>query len=325
MNRKIAFDIDLECSHDESEMIKNDVLNLLRKTIKLIWNTVYISTKYVLTDKDVIFMTSSGPKDDNIYKVSYHILVASSKYMCMNARENEAFAELVKEALPKYKESIDMGLYKSRSNLRILNCYKVEREIVNGLSPYVDNGKVNVTRQKKALFPETLTLSQSLVSYTQGLIVLPIKLAKDKPILEYKRIDCDYDINKIKNMLNEEDSRSFMFRSVTNNIINFDRISPSYCELCNRIHDKDNTLYVLVNNDTKSVIKGCLRCDEKKELGKYDGDIEISHHETEYKSESDSNYEGFSDSDITDQENESEFEFECGVDESICNLLTCTA
>ena len=34
---------------------------------------------------------------------------------------------------------------------------------------------------------------------------------------------------------------------------------------------------------------------------------------------------GFSDSDITDQENESEFEFECGVDESICNLLTCTA
>ncbi len=147
MNRKIAFDIDLECSHDESEMIKNDVMNLLRKTIKLIWNTVYISTKYVLTDKDVIFMTSSGPKDDNIYKVSYHILVASSKYVCMNARENEAFAELVKEALPKYKESIDMGLYKSRSNLRILNCYKVEREIVNGLSPYVDNGKVNVTEK----------------------------------------------------------------------------------------------------------------------------------------------------------------------------------
>jgi hypothetical protein len=82
----------------------------------------------------------------------------------------------LRDALPKYKESVDMGLYKSRSNLRILNCYKVEREIVDGLSPYQDNGKVNVTRQKKALFPETLTLSQSLVSYTNGLNLLTIKL-----------------------------------------------------------------------------------------------------------------------------------------------------
>ncbi len=42
-----------------------------------------------------------------------------------------------------------------------------------------NNGKVNVTRKKKALFPETLTLSQSLVSYTVGLTLLTIKLAKE--------------------------------------------------------------------------------------------------------------------------------------------------
>jgi hypothetical protein len=328
MNRKIAFDIDLECSHDESEMIKNDVMDTMRRTIKLTWNKVYISTKYVLTDKDIIFMSSCGPKNDTIYKVSYHILVASTKYMCMNARENEAFAELVRDALPKYKESIDMGLYKSRSNLRILNCYKVEREIVDGLSPYQDNGKVNVTRKKKALFPETLTLSQSLVSYTVGLTLLTIKLAKDKPIFEHKQVDCEYDLDKINSMLSEDDRRSFVFRSSNSNILNYNRISPSYCELCNRTHDKDNTLYIIINNISKVVTKGCIKCsDNKKVLGQYSGNIIENNYVPKTFNENEYNTDDEL-SEITEEIEDSEYEFEFDdnedMSEYVADLLTYT-
>jgi len=254
----------------------------------------------------------------------------------MNARENEAFAELVRDALPKYQESIDMGLYKSRSNLRILNCYKVEREIIDGLSTFHDNGKVNVTRQKRALFPETLTLSQSLVSYTTGLTMLTTKLAKDKPIVEYKQVNCEYNLENINNMLSDDDRRSFVYRSTTNNIINYNRLVPSYCELCSRVHDKDNTLYIMIYNDSKAVVKGCLKCDSKKVIGSYDSEIIVnecvsheSDNELDYIIDDllDINGEE-TESNITDEENESEYEFECEdcVDEeSISNLLGCIA
>ncbi len=110
-SRKLAFDIDFECSHDEAESLQNEVISLLRESIKYVFNRIYHDEiESDINDNDIVFMSSCGPKNDHKYKISYHILVAPDKYACLNANENKEFAELVKCKLPKYKDIIDMCL-----------------------------------------------------------------------------------------------------------------------------------------------------------------------------------------------------------------------
>ncbi len=74
--RKIAFDIDYETTHNEAEFVCKDLLEEIKNAICITWNKEYYAYTNLLFDIDshLIIMTSNGPKNDEIYKVSYHIL-----------------------------------------------------------------------------------------------------------------------------------------------------------------------------------------------------------------------------------------------------------
>jgi hypothetical protein len=103
--RKIAFDIDLEVSHENYKTIEHELISRLRLSIIDAWMNCYYSETFErITDEDIYFMTSSGPKDDLLYKISFHILVKPNSYIVKNAKENAEFAKLVKDRLPtKFK------------------------------------------------------------------------------------------------------------------------------------------------------------------------------------------------------------------------------
>jgi len=73
-----------------------------------------------------------------------------------------------------------------------------------------------------------------------------------------------YDVNFIKSLFSHDDQNIFMYRNTVNGCINFDRNSSSYCELCQKCHDKDNTLYVTVSNN--KVYKHCRKFQGKSIL-----------------------------------------------------------
>jgi hypothetical protein len=58
----------------------------------------------------------------------------------------------------------------------------------------------------------------------------------------------------------------FIFRNINGRYINFTRIRASYCDLCNRVHEKDNTLYIKVD-DKGDAYKSCNRGCKSIKLG----------------------------------------------------------
>jgi len=58
-----------------------------------------------------------------------------------------------------------------------------------------------------------------------------------------------------------EMSSHFEFSSSDGTIINTKRLSPCYCDICDRVHENDNTLYLVVFGDAvcSKVMRGCIR------------------------------------------------------------------
>ena len=59
-------------------------------------------------------------------------------------------------------------------------------------------------------------------------------------------------------------------------ILSTTRLCASYCDICKRVHDSDNTLYVVVIEGYNKIMRGCTRMkDTMKFVGKYDEDRPI--------------------------------------------------
>ena len=65
----------------------------------------------------------------------------------------------------------------------------------------------------------------------------------------------DEKIKEILNLTNQYWRDSFEYDGVKNNIICFKRFKSSYCPLCKREHEHDNSLYIIVSNEY-----ACVRC-----------------------------------------------------------------
>jgi len=132
-----------------------------------------------------------------------------------------------------------------------------------------DTGEVNLTRVKRALYPENITIQDSLVQYVDGLGILNSILPQNIKDTEEQTIDIsEYSVQKIINLLNAEDRSNFMYRDSDGGIINFERMNPSHCDLCDRVHEKDNTLYITINKN-KCCYKRCRKSDKSEYIGKF--------------------------------------------------------
>lgn len=205
--QRLKFDID---SGETDIQIKK-----VTKTIKKIFEKEYFEK---LKNKDIYVLSSSSDK-----KYSYHIIINKS---VQNSYESKMFAYKVFYELgsPKY---IDMGVYKKFQNFRIIGSVKSYKD-----------------RRKFVLLDDSHDFHNTLINVD---IATQKTLYKDvlfiEPIQEFDAIGRSI-VEFIKDKI---DISSFSFREMKNNLCVFERNSPSFCNVCNRIHDNDNTFMVGVS------------------------------------------------------------------------------
>ncbi len=78
-----------------------------------------------------------------------------------------------------------------------------------------------------------------------------------------QKLDCSISSDFINNVRNSykkiPEIESFTERNIKSNFINFKRLQPSLCSICNITHDNENSLYIILNNETKTAYYNCLR------------------------------------------------------------------
>jgi len=265
--QKLRFDIDApidvsKCNTLDEVMAEGyshqiKIINEMNEAIIDIWNKEYYAcTGLLLSENDIMIMSSSGldyaPKGIYKYKVSLHILVAPDMFVVENNREAGAFAVRVKEKLPeKYRLYFDDGIYNSKHNLRILGSFKTPQNV----SQKYLRQKIILGNNPRFGFKE------SLVTYTEGLLPIQVKLSTAfvESTVSNLHIN-DSQLFSIKSLLSEEERSAFMIRSIARNTVNFDRISPTFCEFCKRTHDKDNTLFLTCDSKSNGKIAVTKRC-----------------------------------------------------------------
>ena len=222
--QRIKFDIDapakLIASHSDADKIAMKVANTIIST----FNERYeeeLNKHYKPTFKHNILITESHNTD----KYSYHIILTDFKLA--NYLECKGFTEAVCDKLPgNIVGIIDRKVDRATSNLRILGCTKKGEsryKRISKLCHSTDNGLIQANSKD---------------------YVITTKYAKRGAMANASSTTIPEDaatraIELIKDLFPE-----FKYRNTNDNFMSFDRLRPSLCNICDQIHDKDNTLLV---------------------------------------------------------------------------------
>jgi hypothetical protein len=89
---------------------------------------------------------------------------------------------------------------------------------------------------------EILQLSSSLLSFTDGCRILPDKLERNKVDVMVNNISSDVipDIIDIIKQYAQSNDLPFKIRKIDGDLIILDRVKPSHCWSCGRIHNHEN-------------------------------------------------------------------------------------
>jgi len=261
--QRIKFDIDAKPQEfGEINSNKNiDTLNSIMIAIKEELKNYIGIDEFIeqnITNADFNIADSS---DNN--KISYHI--TSLFYTVANNKEAKLFSDNVINRLPEcYKKFIDSSINTSIKNLRILGSHKVDSNRVK---------KINKELNKKLGF-NNIGDYQGLEYYLIQppkircrTIALPNKIIVSNDTFSSKSLEsslCSTEIpNYIKAYIYDNGSS---IREVKNTVIYTDRIKPSYCEICDRTHQNDNTLIIsiLICEQNKTYLAKCRHSDSKR-------------------------------------------------------------
>lgn len=218
----------------------------------------------------------------NAEKMSFHLI--SPNIAFCNAKSLSEFAKLFYENVPQeFMPILDKSVYRSNQSFRIAGSSKVGdntrvmRYCKNSNRLFGDN--TDIYENNVLLY--TLLNADSIpeeYKYKMRIFGQEEEISKKSPVQICINDDL---LNTIYTEINRKYPNTFVIRHVaeTKNIVMFNRIRPSYCELCNRTHDKDNTLYVTIwsNNNYINVYEHCYRqpsCEKIQIYSEYIGDIE---------------------------------------------------
>lgn len=250
--QKPHFDIDMTDNLDTHEKVLE---SLIRAIVAVIDK---LGAKFSLSN--LLVFSSHGDK-----KKSYHVVVASL-YTCNNL-ECKEFYNLCMEHVPDHHRIyIDKSVYSSRQNFRLY------------LSQKYGSGRVKMLDMKFAkdmdvVFREKSSheiFSSSLLVNTESCERLPIYISAPPDPVQ-TNANGIISTEAIIRMVNAKHKKSLKFSGIKDDIYTFQRIKPSYCDACKRIHESENA-YVIVA-DGKALFN-CRRNDDFVDLGYAGGDID---------------------------------------------------
>ncbi|XWV25989.1 hypothetical protein QJ857_gp1091 [Tupanvirus soda lake] len=276
MDRKdgrLCFDFDLKKS-DNAVFDTSKWIDDIEKTIKIVCSQIYKNVN--LSDLKYVWSTSNNPA-----KISKHLTVNGiffEDWIDMTQQFYNYFIKIWNDNYDYYNAEsfIDKQIVRKNGSLRFVGCTKPDGSSLLTL----DNN--NFTFEMSLIRP-ILTwdkTDEQCISYDK--LVYPCHLHKKisivVPLVDRHNIihSIKYDDDtylkafKIRNKYETEDGI----------IINYDRKEPSFCKMCNKIHDSENayvkivdgiaSFYCYRNSEVSMCIK--VNTDDKKSTGKISND-----------------------------------------------------
>lgn len=261
--RKPYFDIDLDIENNE------DINE------KLIIENLKLSIKTLIEDSIILIYSSHTEK-----KLSFHIII--NNYYFVNHEECKNFYDKIIEIIDeKYQKFVDNSVYKTIQQFRILNSHKYNRDNKKIFREDLSENFIIPDKYKK--FPAGLNnylLQTSLISNTAGAKYLSGYniIKNNKSTTLNKGFGSTSDLEDVLNIFYSIYSADiFQYLNVIDNngnlLITFRRLSPSYCQECQRVHENENP-FITVNGIYRNIYFHCRRKDNNESYsGKYIGNL----------------------------------------------------
>jgi hypothetical protein len=170
--------------------------------------------------------TLSNSSDETKY--SRHVVIKS--FCVKNNNEARFFTNKVIALLPEnIMQFLDAGVNKSVQNFRLPECHKVN--------------------SKRIKLPTRGSFDEMVITQTEGALELP---AVGITSVRHEAVELAGDVEAAVITMAEPFAEGLKFHKRVGSLFHYRRERPSYCAICDRQHDSDNTLYV-------SVAKNCVK------------------------------------------------------------------
>lgn len=217
--RKAYFDFDKAQSLEELEKSVEEVCLVLLKLLPI-------------QKKDLFLFTSLGDK-----KFSAH-LVVNNYYYSSGRQVKQLFLLVLKEVSERVKEILDPAVYSTIQNFRLLGSSKWgEKRPKVHAKLFLEKEEVQYDFPDPDSYPMQI-LNISLLGCTNKCTLLPDLFKEEEKEQE------DIEESEVKRIINfcRERMEEFPFRKreIIGDIISLERVRPSYCKNCKRVHEKEN-------------------------------------------------------------------------------------
>lgn len=244
--QKLKIDIDVKSeaiNSDSAELLPEEIPLLLQnvdETVKIVMKLLY---KIEINDSDIITTDSSG-QDGETHKYSFHKII--NNYYVSNCDESAYFTNILMNFMDrKFAKYIDNQVNKKIQNFRITGCCKYGssryKRLINENIPF-DHTIIGCVYYCKKL-QDNITISNPNIG------IVDICDDSDRENAGETEL-CDIPEEDIREILkiSQNHTTGFTYRCTIGNgenkLICFDRLNPSYCDICNDTHHRDNTLMI---------------------------------------------------------------------------------
>ena len=200
-----------------------------------------------ISNNDIVIMDASDKT-----KYSRHYVVHN---YCVESHEaaKKIYEDLAKYLPADIYDIIDKQVYTSVHNLRMALCCKRTTD-----GHYVR--PLNIVSDHK--------FSDTLITFVNGCEMIDIELPI-KPVIAESKISSEVE-KKVIDMIAPY-TYGLKFNGIQNGIFTFRRFQSSFCEICGRTHDHDNTMFAIVNNGNVYLKCNHAKKSESLYIGKVEG------------------------------------------------------
>ncbi len=214
----------LEIQKKKAERVIAQLIGAIQDAFCLVY---FPTDSVVLAHDNVVVCDSSGYKSGSVYKFSYHVIVDG--YCVDSNREAKYFTSRVLELCDnETRKYVDTQVNSSVQNFRLVGCSKVNSDRVKRLvTNHTDDStlisSVDDCHLLKKVAP---SIKAEVARYSDDLYRKVIELCKDNGV-----------------------THGHVFRSANGSMLFFDRVKPTFCELCEETHHNDNTLMISIKEE----------------------------------------------------------------------------
>jgi hypothetical protein len=214
---------------DPVKYAANDDINRYLALLKVVITYAFDQFGETLDESNFIVCGSQRPDDDAPPKWSFHIIIDG--FCVASHRHAKHIASVVRNYLPdvRFIKYIDFGIYGSTQNLRIAGCVKK-----------------NDTNRIKLILSDGVGLLPSLITYVKDCEKMAFDI--DAPIIAQPTGLDSYDVaDAVAALKKFADQNGCEFMQARGSILYYMRSKPAHCDICDRVHDSDNTFYGIIS------------------------------------------------------------------------------